>query len=85
MVRSCINVRARQTKLDGELTYLEDLIIDPELRGQGYGRRMIQQVAELAKQQDCLRVEWATKFDNPARKLYDELAECSFVEYRLKV
>lgn len=64
---------------------MEDLFIDPELRGQGYGRRMIQQVAELAKQQDCLRVEWATKFDNPARKLYDELAECSFVEYRLKV
>ena len=64
---------------------MEDLLIDPELRGQGYGRQMIQQVAELAKQQDCLRVEWATKFDNSARKLYDELAECSFVEYRLKV
>ena len=61
-----------------------DLFIDPELRGQGHGRRMIQQVADLAKEQDCLRVEWATKFDNPARKLYDELAECSFVEYRLK-
>jgi hypothetical protein len=45
---------------------------------------MIQRVADLAKEQDCLRVEWATKFDNPARKLYDEMAECSFVEYRLK-
>ena len=67
------------------LILLPDLFIDPELRGQGYGRRMIQQVADLAKQQDCLRVEWATKFDNPARKLYDELAECSFVEYRLKI
>jgi GNAT superfamily N-acetyltransferase len=34
---------------------VSDLFIDPNLRGQGYGRRMIQQVAELAKQQDCLR------------------------------
>lgn len=67
------------------LILVQDLFIDPDLRGQGHGRRMIQQVADLAKEQDCLRVEWATKFDNPARKLYDELAECSFVEYRLKV
>lgn len=85
MVRSCFHDLARRDRSERWLTHVEDLFIDPDLRGQGYGRRMIQQVAELAKQQDCLRVEWATKFDNPARKLYDELAECSFVEYRLKI
>jgi GNAT superfamily N-acetyltransferase len=61
-----------------------DLFIHPDLHGQGYGRRIIQCVAGLAKEQDRLRVEWANKFDNPARGLYDEVAECSFVEYLLK-
>ena len=85
-----LNGKALRQRLDSTSTLVSradlwtDLFIDPELRGQGHGRRMIQQVADLAKEQDCLRVEWATKFDNPARKLYDELAECSFVEYRLK-
>ena len=64
---------------------MEDLYVGPDLRGQGYGRRMIQEVAELVKQANCLRVEWATKFYNLASKSYDEVAECSLVEYHLKV
>jgi hypothetical protein len=42
-------------------------------------------VAEQAKAMDCLRVQWATQHENPARKLYDELAKCDFVEYRMKL
>lgn len=42
------------------LTLVPDLFIDPELRRQMHVGKMTQQVADLAKQQDCLRVEWAT-------------------------
>ena len=45
---------------------------------------MMLAVAEQAKEMGCFRLEWATKHDNPARKLYDELATCDFVEYRMK-
>ena len=46
---------------------------------------MILAVAEEAKKMDCLRLEWATQHGNPARKLYDQLGQCDFVEYRMKL
>ena len=61
------------------------MFVDPSVRAKGYGRKMIQAVAEQAKEMGCFRLEWATKHDNPARKLYDELAACDFVEYRMKL
>ncbi|KAF2149779.1 putative acetyltransferase [Myriangium duriaei CBS 260.36] len=67
------------------IMHFNDLFIDPQVRSKGYGRAMILAVAEKAREQGCLRVEWATKHENPARKLYDQLAQCDFVEYRLKL
>lgn len=62
-----------------------DLFIDPNIRGKGYGRAMILAVKERAKEAGCFRLEWATQHNNPARKLYDQLATCDFVEYRVKL
>jgi GNAT superfamily N-acetyltransferase len=62
-----------------------DLYIDPSLRGKGHGRDMIKAAADEAKELGCFRLAWSTKHDNPARKLYDELAACDFVEYRRKL
>jgi GNAT superfamily N-acetyltransferase len=62
-----------------------DLYIDPSLRGKGHGREMIMAAADAAKEAGCFRLAWSTKHDNPARKLYDELAACDFVEYRRKL
>lgn len=64
---------------------LVDLFIDPEFRGNGYGRQMLQEAGRIAKEQGCLRVQWATQHGNPARKLYDELGVCNFVEYRMQI
>lgn len=44
---------------------------------------MIQAVADQAKEMGCYRLEWATAHENPARKLYDQLGKCDFVEYRM--
>ena len=38
--------------------YLEDLFILPEYRGRGYGRRFLSQLARIAVERGCGRLEW---------------------------
>lgn len=64
--------------------YLEDLYVDPSVRGAGAGRALIEAVSEEADRRGLARVYWHTDKDNtPARALYDKLATLSdFVQYR---
>jgi GNAT superfamily N-acetyltransferase len=39
--------------------YLEDLYIKPEMRGKGFGKKMLRYLAKLAVVRDCGRLEWA--------------------------
>ncbi len=39
--------------------YLEDLYVNPEMRGRGYGKALLAYLARLAKERGCGRVEWA--------------------------
>ena len=38
--------------------YLEDLYVRPEHRGKGYGRALFHQLAAIAKERGCGRLEW---------------------------
>ena len=38
--------------------YLEDLYVRPEHRGRGYGKGLIRQLARIAKERGCGRLEW---------------------------
>jgi GNAT superfamily N-acetyltransferase len=38
--------------------YLEDLFVLPEYRGKGYGKRILQKLAETAVERNCGRLEW---------------------------
>ncbi|CAN2184015.1 WecD Histone acetyltransferase HPA2 and related acetyltransferases [Candidatus Nanopelagicaceae bacterium] len=52
--------------------YLEDLFVDPAVRGAGAGRALIDYVKEFAISNKCSRLYWNTDEDNStARKLYD--------------
>jgi len=64
--------------------YLEDLFVDPTVRGGGAGRALISRVIELAKEHGAGRVYWTTKESNAqARILYDSFIKVSeFVQYR---
>jgi len=64
--------------------YLEDLFVDPTVRGGGAGRALISRVIELAKEHGAGRVYWTTKESNSqARILYDSFTKVSeFVQYR---
>ena len=54
--------------------YLEDLFVRPTVRGQGYGRALLVRLAEIAKQRDCGRMEWAVlNWNEPAIQFYRKL------------
>jgi len=55
--------------------WLDDLFTDPQHRGNGIGRILIDTVTDLSKRDDCSVVRWITAADNlPGQRLYDTLA-----------
>jgi GNAT superfamily N-acetyltransferase len=65
--------------------YLEDLFVDPNARGSGVGRSLIDYVKTFAIEKKCSRLYWNTDEDNAtARKLYDTYAlESGKRQYRV--
>jgi len=54
--------------------YLEDLFVKPEKRGKGYGRALLVELAKIARERDCGRMEWAVlDWNEPAIKFYRAL------------
>ena len=54
--------------------YLEDLFIKPEKRGKGYGRALLVDLAKIALERGCGRMEWAVlDWNEPAIKFYRAL------------
>lgn len=74
----------RSTWTSANYCYLQDLFVDPAIRGSGVGRRLIVQVYAEAETAKCARVYWLTHETNrQAMALYDQVAEKSgFVQYR---
>ena len=44
--------------------YIEDIFVDPECRGLGYGRAIFAELARLAAQRGYDRLQWSVKNDN---------------------
>jgi len=67
----------------GDYCYLQDLFVDAGMRGAGVGRALIERVAQVARERDCLRLYWTTKEDNAtARLLYDRIPTFNgFIRY----
>ena len=56
--------------------YLMDLYVDPDTRGQGVGRALIEAVYQSAKSNGVPSTYWATQeFNYKGRMLYDTVAE----------
>jgi GNAT superfamily N-acetyltransferase len=68
----------------GDYCYLQDLFVEPGLRGGGVGRKLIAAVEQEARKAGASRVYWLTQEGNAtARLLYDSVAERSgFIQYR---
>ncbi|MEM1064254.1 MAG: GNAT family N-acetyltransferase [Pseudomonadota bacterium] len=63
--------------------YLQDLYAEPEMRGLGVGRALIEAVYGAADAVGCPSVYWATQhFNHSARRLYDRVGRLTpFVKY----
>ena len=54
--------------------YLEDLFVKPKKRGKGYGRALLVDLAKIALERGCGRMEWAVlNWNEPAIKFYRAL------------
>src|SRR5678815_5848830 len=54
--------------------YLEDLFVKPEKRGKGYGRALLVELAKIARDRGCGRMEWAVlNWNESAIKFYRTL------------
>lgn len=64
--------------------YLQDLLVAPEQRGTGVGRRLIEHVYATAKANDCDKVHWLTHETNAtAIQLYERIAERpGYIQFR---
>ncbi len=67
--------------------YLEDLFVEPSVRGSGAGRALIAAVEAAAREAGASRLYWTTHETNhTAQALYDKVAERpGFVQYRKKL
>ena len=67
--------------------YLEDLFVDPAVRGAGVGRGLLDDLLSLSAERGWSSIYWHTRSDNvQARKLYDHYVTADeFVRYRLAI
>ncbi|MDP9360809.1 MAG: GNAT family N-acetyltransferase [Acidobacteriota bacterium] len=54
--------------------YLEDLFVKPEFRGRGYGQALLARLAQIARDRNCGRIEWAVlNWNEPSIAFYKSL------------
>ena len=54
--------------------YLEDLFVKPEFRGRGYGKALLARLAQIARERNCGRVDWAVlDWNEPSIAFYESL------------
>jgi len=62
--------------------YLEDLYVKPHLRGQGIGLALFAELARIARQRDCGRLEWEVlDWNKPSIKFYEKLGAVALDEW----
>jgi L-amino acid N-acyltransferase YncA len=54
--------------------YLEDLFVQPEFRGNGIGKRLLVELANIARAKDCARMEWSVlDWNTPSIQFYESI------------
>lgn len=67
-----------------DVCYLQDLFVDPSVRGTGAGRALIEAVYAAADTQGAPNVYWLTQdFNDTGRQLYDRVGTLTpFIKYQ---
>ncbi len=54
--------------------FIDDLYIDPEYRGKGYGKQLLSKMASIALERECGRLEWLCLRENtPSMEFYKKI------------
>ena len=54
--------------------YLEDLYVEEDCRGKGYGKKLLLHLVKIAKEKNCGRMEWSVlDWNEPSIKFYESL------------
>src|SRR6201987_1963621 len=62
--------------------YLEDLFVKPDKRGNGYGRALLVELAKIARDRGCGRMEWAgLDWNEAAIKFYRSIGAAPMHEW----
>jgi GNAT superfamily N-acetyltransferase len=63
--------------------YLEDLFVQPEFRGLGIGKALLEKVAAIAVEKDCPRLQWEVlDWNTPAIEFYRAMGAEFLDEWR---
>jgi GNAT superfamily N-acetyltransferase len=64
--------------------YLEDLFVVPALRGRGVGKALLREVARIARDRGCGRLEWSVlDWNTPAIEFYESLGARPLAEWTM--
>lgn len=72
----------------GEIVLMNDLYVEPDARGEGVGRALIEASAAIARERGAQRLQWITATDNEtAQRLYDTTGaeRWESIEYELEL
>lgn len=62
--------------------YLEDIYVDQEYRGRGYGKAMFLKLVAIAMERRCRRMEWtALNWNRPAIAFYESMGAVRMSEW----
>jgi GNAT superfamily N-acetyltransferase len=65
--------------------YLEDLYVDPKMRGRGFGKQLLIHLAGIAKQRGCPRFEWwCLDWNKPALDFYKSIGAQAMVDWTVQ-
>ena len=64
--------------------YLEDLFVEPAHRGKGIGKALLTEIAKIARERNCGRLEWAVlDWNRPAIDFYRGLGAVPLEDWTL--
>lgn len=70
-----------------DICYLQDVYVRPDVRGQGYGRALIEHLAGIGRELGWYKIFWMTESDNErAQRFYRSLAkQMDYIRYDLQL